>query len=348
MSRSAHFAVARAVLQLGLVRRILLTVVLCLGLAGVAMAGEVDDRLQKIAQLSEKRAKADQTRVALEKQYAAKTKEIDDLKAQRSSWSRDDKLKKRGGEARDMSAALDQATADEQAVDAAIQTERAALVKAIDAELAGSPDAARKAKLARARADATAHLGTAKIHIDDEDEDKLDDPDDLDAKARALAASEQQLAEEEQRLDARAAYYEKQAKLTKANSRSKEDIFGDEQSRRKNGSTSRTAVDPATDGTHGGGVQQPAGPQPPPTGAGDFASEGGKQDLSADPSVVYAEVVDPATLDELRKAERSGDPASRAKAAKRARADLQARHAKLTKKRQAIEKRAREMRDRGE
>jgi hypothetical protein len=64
--------------------------------------------------------------------------------------------------------------------------------------------------------------------------------------------------------------------------------------------------------------------------------------------IVYADVVDPGTLAELQRAERSGDPESKARAAARARADLKARADRLRAKRLQMEQRAKQLRERGE
>lgn len=343
-------AVAHQVLGRPSVRSFLLILVIgalvaFVAFQSIASAAEVDDRAARIAKLTDRRVKLDTGRRDLETKFQAKTKEIEKLKGQRSSWNRDDKLKKRLGEARDMSAALDRVAADARAVDAQLRVERAALVSAADKELAATPPPAeaRRAKLTRARAEAAAKLGGKKVRVADEDVDPLDDPEDLDDKARALAQSETQLRSEEQRLGRRADYYRKQAKLAKAKSRAEEDPFNDDQPRRKTGKgdNARQAA-----GDDDPGVGQPAPPNDPTAddAEGGFTAEPQAEELGTDPSVVYEDVVDPSTLEELRRAERSGDPESRARAAERARKDLAARADRLRKKRLDIEKRARELR----
>jgi hypothetical protein len=68
--------------------------------------------------------------------------------------------------------------------------------------------------------------------------------------------------------------------------------------------------------------------------------------VESDAPVVLQDVVDPATIDSLQKAQRSGDPAQRAAAAKRARDAVEARLAQVRAKRAAIEARAKQLRGR--
>jgi hypothetical protein len=66
--------------------------------------------------------------------------------------------------------------------------------------------------------------------------------------------------------------------------------------------------------------------------------------FESDATVVLAEVVDPSTIDSLHRASRSGDPAQRALAAKKARDAVAARLEQLRQKRAQIEARARQLR----
>lgn len=344
MNDSAELTVARGVLNIRTVRLSLVIVVVLALLGGTAVAGEVEDRVAKISKLGERRAKADADRKDVEQRYQQKTKEIEKLKGQRSSWARDDKLKKRLGEARDMASALDKTSADIRAIDTSLRAERTALVKAIDAELAGSPSEARKAKLAKLRGETVARL-PRKLRVADEDIDPLDDPEDLDDKARALAESEKDLRDEEQRLERRVKYYRKQARLARARSRAEEDPFGDDQPRRKKGGGRTQTTGNGDD--MGATDMDPAAPPPAPedTDDGFTAGETGRDDVTGgDPAVEYEDVVEPETVDELRRAEKSGDPETRAKAAERAKKDIAARAERLKKKRLEIERRARELR----
>jgi hypothetical protein len=315
--------------------RLLLALGILLMVVGIAAAGEVEERQQKIAKLGERRVKADAERKKLATAYAAKTREVQKLKGQRKSWSRDDKLKQRLAEARDMAAKLDKRAAEVRILDQALRGERQALVKAIDAELPNA-DAARQNKLRKLRADAVSRL-PRKVRVADEEVDPLDDPDDLDAKARALAQSERELADEEKKLAGRVAYYRKQARLKRAQVNATQDPFNDDTPRRKGGN-GQTTEQGREDDDNGAGITDAS---PPAPGEADgFTMEPD----DADPAAVYEDVVEPETAEALRKAERSGDPESRARAAERARKDVVDRAARLKKKRLEIERRARELR----
>jgi len=67
-------------------------------------------------------------------------------------------------------------------------------------------------------------------------------------------------------------------------------------------------------------------------------------DLAGDPSVVLVDVLDPATLAELRTAQRTGDPARQISALRRAEASLRALADDLAKRQAAMKKRAADLR----
>jgi hypothetical protein len=315
-----------------------------------AWAAAADDRAGRVARLEATRARLDGERRALEQQLGAKTQEVASLKKQRASWSRDQKLDVRLREAKDLAGALDRKAEQIRGLDAQLKSERALLVKDVNAELGArpAPDPARAQKLGRWRADAELKLrGPRRIEVADEDMSPLDDPEDLDEKAGTLADSEARLRSEEARLERRAAYFRKQAKLERAKQREKEqDLFDDEPRRGGTTSSGRTTTDGAT---------EPAAQTPPPAGPGDVGGEGTPPppaftpdtDVAEDASAVYADVVDPATLVELERAERSGDPENKAHAADRALRDVRARADRLRAKRLEMEKRARLLREQG-
>jgi len=336
----------------------MLLVLVLLGLPlARAEAAPADDRAARTTRLEAQRGKLDEDRRVLEKQLGAKTQEVAALKKQRASWSRDQKLDVRLREAKDLAGALDRKAEQIRAIDAQLKSERGALIAAASAELAGqpAPTATRAQQLERWRSEAQRKLGGPRhIEVADEDMSPLDDPEDLEEKAGTLADSEQRLRGEEQRLEHRVAYYRRQAKLQRAKQREKEqDLFDDEPRRGGTGSAGRQLsgdsgadqgpLHPATDG-------QPPAPPPSPGGAGPGTSGGGGEnlDVAEDPSTVYADVVDPGTLAELQRAERSGDPDNKAKAADRALRDVRARADRLRNKRLEMEKRARQLREQGD
>ena len=340
---------------------LLLLVVGLLGLPRPAWAAPADERAAHVARLEGQRGKLDEERRALEQRLGAKTQEVVALKKQRASWSRDQKLGVRLREAQDLAAALDRKAEQIRGVDAQLRSERGALVNAANAELAGTPGAARAQQLTRWRNDAQRQLGgPRRVEVADEDMSPLDDPEDLDEKAGTLADSEQRLRGEEARLERRASYYHKQAKLQRAKQREKEqDLFDDEPRRggssggaNRHGGGDILANDPSSGAVSppvaqpGTGTQTPPPPPgntPPPPATGGL-TEG---EAAEDASSVYADVVDPGTLVELERAERSGDPDNKATAAERALRDVRARADRLRAKRLEMEKRARLLREQG-
>lgn len=335
-------------------RQVLLVLALLVAFAPrVAVAAEADDRAASIVRLEKQRAQVDAQRRELERQYDAKLAEIAKLKQQkRRSWNAEKKLKQLLAEAAEFSTALEKRDASIRGLDRQLAAERKALVAAVERELRADPPPpeARRAQLVKWRADAQARLGNRRVRVTDERIDPLDDPEDLEEKARRLADAEAELRAEEQRLARRAGYYRKQAKLKKARTRADEDPFGDDQPRRQGrGSGARQqgtggAAETADPSPMGGipAAQEDSDftGQPPPAGV----DGGGDPDVGGDPAVVYADVVEPETLDELKRAERSGDPEERARAAERARQDIGRRAEEIRKKRLEMERRARELR----
>jgi hypothetical protein len=368
MNHSRILDLAWRVLDLRPMRRSLSPLLLALGLVfclvSVVSAAEVEERGSKVAKLEEQRAKLEKERRGAADAYHTRTIEIAKLKAQPSSWGRDRKLQKLLAESKDMASALERKDDQVRAVIAQVAAEKKALLAAIDRELAAQPgpDAARRTLLSQRRAE-LGQGAAKKIRLTDDTIDPLDDPEDLEYKAGALEQTEKRLLAEETRLEKRATYYRKQAKLSKARSRAEEqDVFRDEQprgtgSRRDGAAADAQGSEPEVNGA-------PAENPPPPSGAFNDDTDTGPDpgatvtppesgrtdvvpgaDVSIDPAVVLADVVDSGTLDELRRAERSGDPDARAKAAERARKEVQARIEKIRQRRQEMERRAKKLRD---
>jgi hypothetical protein len=326
-----------------LLRAIVLAFVALAAAGGVARADEVADRGATVAALETRHRGLTTERRAAAAEYAGKTAAVAALKAQRSSWARDRKLGALLAESKDLAEKLERRDAELRALDARLTAERRALLAAIDRTLAADP--ARTAELAPRRAALAQALGATEkpLRIADERIAPTDDAADLDYKAAALAQSERSLRLEEQRLTARATYFRKQAKLARSHARADEvDIFRDEEPRRGGGPRGGDADEASTPGD--GPVITGESAPPPftgPPGRGDVPST---LDLAADPSVVLADVVAAGTLDELRRAERLGDPESMARAAERARAEVEARAERLRLRRIEMEQRARQLR----
>lgn len=366
--------VARGVLIEGGVKSLVRSLVLAGALlgtvgGGLAAAAPADDRAVEVGLKDIERQRLDGERADLDRRFHAALAEVDALKKQRSSWANDRKLDAKQRQAQELGKALGAKTAALAAVDRTLVDRRRALVTAINAELAaGVTDATRRAKLERQRAEAQRRLPetTRKLKVPDDRIDPLDDPEDLDDKAKRLVAGEKSLQAEIARMDRRARALTQVAVLEKSRQRASEDLFQDAQKGRRTayasgGSTGTgapggrgTLGDAEADNGGGGGAAAPppgAGapgdgfggldPSPPasPTVTGADDSAGG-----TDPAVAYADVVDAGTIEALRQAERSTDPAVKAKAAERAKRDLEQKLTKLRARRLEMERRARTLR----
>ncbi len=342
--------------------RLVLLVLVALGslaLPATARANEVDDRIARADKLQIDRTKLDADRHALDKTYQDKTAQVTSLKATPPSWSRDRKLQALLAESKDMASTLDQDDERLHVLDSAIAAEDQALLAAIAVELATSPSPERTVVLTHKRAEIAARqAATRRLKIADESITPTDDALDLDYKAGALAESEAQLAAEEQALGDRATHYHKLALLTQSRARADQhDVFRDEDPRLGDHHTSGASAGPSTPaGSVNGpppsntiGGTAPGTTGTPTQGGGTPTATGGSHDTpsvgtAVDPSVVLADVVGSTTLDELRRAELSGDPEALARAAERAQKDLAARAARVRDRRLEMERRAREMR----
>ncbi len=84
-------------------------------------------------------------------------------------------------------------------------------------------------------------------------------------------------------------------------------------------------------------------PSPSPSDS-DLGGFMGADEATSDPTVVLADVVDSDTLNALRRAESSGDPLIKAKAAERAHKQVRAQLERLRRRRLIIERRAKRLR----
>ena len=223
---------------------------------------------------------------------------------------------------------------------------RRTLVAAIDAELAAGETGERADRLGKQRARLASQVApqAKKIVIPNSDIDDSADPEELDAQAAALAQTEKELEAEKSRLGKNADDLDTVAKVQKEHNRA------NELSNRDDDGSHRTNTTPhggaaQTNGVHGGGEDT----NPAPTGGGFGGGSGaGPADptrgVEAEATVVLADVIDASTLDGLRGAQKSTDPATRATAAKKARDAVGTRIDELKKKKAAIEERAKRLR----
>jgi hypothetical protein len=318
-------------------------------IAQVQAAAATDAALAKVRAGEQQRTALFATRATLSRRYEGELREIDKLKRQRASWRRDRQLRTRMASSLETAKQLTATTGQLATLDGRLLRDRRALVAAIDGELKAAVAPARRASLQAARRVAIAALPARRPHkivLPDDSLDLLADPEELDQQAAALRDSEAELARQLDSLDRQAERFRRMAELRRQHARA-DDLAerDDDQPRRQSGrvASRETAADT--------GNPNPAPPAevPPsddevPEGAGGGGAPDPSDSFDGEPAVVLAEVVDASTVDALRQAERSSDPAAKAAAARRAREQVAARLAGLKARRAQIEQRARELR----
>ncbi len=280
---------------------------------------------------------------ALKTRYAGELKVVDRLKQQRASWRRDRELRSQLATATETAkelAALDKELA---AAKTKLAAAKKQLVAAIDAELTAGASTARAQQLAKIRSQyAPAARKVKKIVLPETEIDPLADPEELDQQALALKEAEAELGRQVKQLEAQAAELERRAGLRKEHDRTKEVANRDDDLPRRGNTGSPSS----------GGGRETADDQQPTVGS-DNSSGGPPADPDSaqsesfnesDVRVELAEVVDATTMESLDRAQRSGDPATRAKAAKAAKESVAKQLDRLKKKRQEIEARAKQLR----
>ncbi len=298
-------------------------------------------------------------RVRLTQRYQDELAAIDQLKRQKPSWRRDRALRDQLAASLESAQTLARLAERLKRAEAEVARARAAAVVAIDRVLPTTSGATRADLERRRRAWAPAPPPSRHIVIPDESLDPLADPEELDQQAAALRDSEAELGREIDRLDHQAQRFDRMAAVRKQHDRAGElDRRDDVDPRRVAVRTSATggggataddsAAPPASGGAGGGSGAGGGGSGTGGTGSG--GSEGNNDGFEPTPSdrgdlaTSLADVVDPSTVDALRRADGSSDPSIRAAAARRARDAVARRLTNLRKQRAAIEGRARELR----
>lgn len=255
------------------------------------------------------------------------------LKNSPKSWRRDRELRVKLADAEALGRQLEAASGDVRRATEQLAAARRTLIAAIDAELASNPNAPRKAQLDGARAQVLPKTKrVARIVLPDMQIDPLADPEELDQQAKAIQAAEAELSNQLKGLEGQAKELERIAVLRKQHDRSNEMDRRDDNSARKG----------ATPGTGRGALSGEASdaPSAPPT-------DTGRPDVSTfevDATVTLAEIVDPSTIEELNRAQRSNDPNKRAAAAKLTQDAVKKKLQQLRDKRKAVEDRAASLR----
>lgn len=281
-----------------------------------------------------------QRRQVLARKYEDELKAVDRLKKQRASWRRDRELRDSLAEANETAGELASVTAELTRAQAALALAKQTVVARIDAELAAGATGPRAKDLASWKAQLAPQAAPRTVHrivIPDTAIDPLADPEELDQAAAALRDSEAELTRQVQGLEKQAADLDQVAKLRKAHDRADLLAHRDDDSPHRT-QTASTARGGALDDANSPAPE--AGGEPGSTGGTGFGSTGGPAapaSFESDATLVLADVIDSSTIEQLTRAQRSGDPAQRAFAAKRARDAVAARLEQLRKQRLQIE-----------
>jgi hypothetical protein len=284
----------------------------------------------------------------LGERYQAELVAIDRLKKEKASWRRDRELRASLADSNDTAGQL--AALDKQLATArdALAAARRAELAAIDVELGAGATGGRADQLRKLRGQLDARSrDPKKIVIPDAEVDPAADPEELEQQAAQIRAAEQELAKEASSLDGQAKDLAEQADLRKQHDRA------NDLARRDDDQPHRNTQAPS--GTHEAGIKDGVGggsaSTPTPTagggsgGGGDFVGiDRGPSATFESEAIVLGDVVDHATIDSLSRASRSGDPAQRADAARRASKAVRAKLEQLQKKRSLIEQRAKQLR----
>lgn len=271
-------------------------------------------------------------REALAKRYQDQLAQVDRLKNQRASWRRDRELRDSLSESLETANELSAATHELAQARGGLESARRAYLVAIDAELGAGAPPARVQLLNRARAQLVPQITNAprRIIIPDFEVDPLADPEELEQRAAELHASEEDLSRQLAGLKAQATELDHLAVLRKQHERAGDLFNRDDDEPHHN--TVRATSEPGTSPDEGGGAGKPNAPG---WVSGSFESLA---------PIVLADVINASTLLSLEAAQRSGDPAQRAEAARRAGDEVARRISEVRKRRQEIEARARQIR----
>ena len=258
---------------------------------------------------------------------------IDRLKQGPRGWRTKSQLEDRLSDANETRQQLEAAEARLAEAQRRGAAARAALVRAIDAELAAGAATPRARSLAALRKELLPRREVRRIVLPDTKIDPRLDPEELDEQVAAIREGEVALESQIRGLEEQAKELQRQDDLRRQHDRTMELDKRDDNTSRRN------AQQPS-----GGriGLADAAGPPSSPTDAGGGIGIGAM--FESDAPVVLPEVVDPAILDGLTRAQRSGDLGQRAIAVRKARDAVTAKREQLIRKRKEIESLAKQRR----
>lgn len=269
-------------------------------------------------------------RAGLAKRYQDELDAIDRLKKQRASWRRDRDLRDSLSSSLETANQLTTTTRELEGAQQSLVIARRAFLAAIDGELRLAPITRRRARLEDTRRVLGPQLAGAprRIVLPDLDIDLLADPEELDQRAAELRASEEELGRQAAGLEAQARELGRLAQLRRQHERAG-DLFNRDDDQPQRSTMHRSVDAPVDEGWDGS--RSPA----LPPGTSSFESY---------VPIVLADVLDASTIDSFAAAERSGDPARRAQAARGAHIAVIKRIEQVRKKRAEIEARAKQLR----
>lgn len=260
---------------------------------------------------------------------------IDRLKQGPRGWRTKSQLEDRLSEANETRQQLEAAEARLAEAQRRLGAGRATLVRAIDAELAGGAAEPRARSLGALRRELLPRREARRIILPDTKIDPRLDPEELDEQVAAIREGESALERQIRGLEEQARELQQNHDLRRQHDRTIELDKRDD-------NTSRRNAQPPSGGR--GVLADAAGGPIPPSSPNDGSSSGGGSMFESDALVVLPEVVDPAILDGITRAQRSGDPGQRAIAVRKARDAVTEKRELLIKKRKEIENLARQRR----
>ena len=290
------------------------------------------------------------------------THEIDQQMAEASTPARDAKLKELLALAQSRAQELERIDAEQRTIQEALLRARTQLVRRCDQELAvPNITDSQRVELLRVRAVQVAALVQPSRPVGigaPTSSDPLDGPRELEEKADLLRDSSDKLRKEARRIATRIDDLERRRHLRERSSAVDEDWFSESTSNRrfartttstggatasKSGGTAEASPSfAAGGGTTGGSANDTTrSPSPPVSGAvGDAGYE-----PSPSTATVLRNLVDPATLEELRRADRGDDVDRQIRALRRAQGELSELATDLDKKGKTLQRRAVEIRN---
>jgi hypothetical protein len=330
-------------------------------IATPASAETVGESQARVVRMENEWTQLDGSRVRLEKESGELGAEIERVKNEPAGVRRDFRLRELLASAKVKADDLTRVAAELRARTAPLAEARRALIANCDRAL-GQPSLteAKRLELARLRtaqaallAMPTAPLGqlgtmTGKVVVD-----PLDGPRELKEKADLLRDSGDKLKREVARLTARIDDVERRRHLRERAGAVDEDWFGEATSNRKFARTGTIANTHDAKTQNNDATNNPAVPAPglgggtttQPTGGvtGEFGASNNSGNSRATDSTVLRNLVDPATLDELRRTDGGDDLERQVRALKKAQGELEGLAAELERRAKSLSSRADEL-----